>query len=86
MSSVTGLLKQTQNNSYCETPTNYDVVRTNLQLNESPNASPVRNSATKVHGFGPRASHTGPVRIPVISGGKDESTEQSTPRKPAGER
>jgi len=39
-----------------------------------------------VHGFGPRASHTGPVRIPVISGGKDESTEQSTPRKPAGER
>jgi len=37
----------------------------------------------KVHGTGPRASHTGPVRVPVIRGGNDASIEQSTPRNPA---
>jgi len=44
------------------------------------NAKFVRNSETKVHGTGPRASHTGPVRVPVITGGNDASIEQSTPR------
>jgi len=43
----------------------------------------VRNIETKVQGYGPRMSHTGPVRIPPITGGNVASTEQSTPRKPA---
>ena len=47
------------------------------------NVNCVRNSETKVHGTGPRASHTGPVRVPVITGGNDASIEQSTPRNPA---
>ena len=61
----------------------YDVIRTNLQLKVSMNVNCVRNSEMKVQGFGPRASQTGPIRIPVISGGKAALTEQSTPRKPA---
>jgi len=63
--------------------TNYSVIRTNLQLKVSMNAKFERYSDTKLQGFGPRASHTGPVRVPVITGGSDASTEQSTPRKPA---
>ena len=47
------------------------------------NAKFERNSATKVQGLGPRASHTGPVRDPVIKGGNDALTEQSKPREPA---
>ena len=38
---------------------------------------------TKVQGFGPRASHTGPVRTPVSIGGKVALSEQSTPINPA---
>ena len=47
------------------------------------NANCVRKIEMKVQGFGPRMSHTGPVRIPPITGGNAASTEQSTPRKPA---
>jgi len=47
------------------------------------NAKFERNSDTKVQGFGPRASHTGPVRDPVITGGNDALTEQSSPSRPA---
>jgi len=43
----------------------------------------MRNSETALQGLAPRVSHTGPVRVPVISGGNAELTEQSTPRKPA---
>jgi len=80
---VTEEFQKTSINLYsygCGVPTIYDVIRTNLQLKVSMNAKFVRNSETKVHGTGPRASHTGPVRVPVITGGDDASTEQSTPR------
>jgi len=63
--------------------TSYNVTLTNLQLNVSMNVNCVRKIEMKVQGFGPRMSHTGPVRIPPITGGNAASTEQSTPRKPA---
>ena len=43
------------------------------------NVNCARNIEIKVHGFGPRTSHTGPVRSPIMTGGKDASSEQSTP-------
>jgi len=58
-------------------------IRTNVQLNVSVNANWVRNIETKLQGFGPRTSHVGPARVPVIVGGKLAATEQSAPRKPA---
>jgi len=54
-------------------------IHTNLQEKVWINVNCVRNIEIKVHGFGPRTSHTGPVRSPMMIGGKDASSEQSTP-------
>ena len=43
------------------------------------NVNCVRKIDTKVQGIGPRASHAGPVRSPVINGSAFTLTEQSTP-------
>ena len=59
---------------------NCEFILTNLQLKVSMNAKFERNSETKVQGISPRMLHTGPVRDPVITGGKDASIEQSKPR------
>ena len=59
--------------------TNNCTILTNLQLNVLTKVNCFRYIATKVQGFGPWASHTGGVRTPVINGGKDALTAQSTP-------
>ena len=61
----------------------YNVIRTNLLVKVAINAKFERKSDIKVQGFGPRTSHTGLVRDPVIKGGNDALTEQSKPREPA---
>ena len=59
--------------------TNKQAKRTNLQLKVPTNANCVRKMETRVQGFGPRASHSGAVRTPVIAGGDVALTEQSAP-------
>jgi len=48
----------------------------------SKNAKFARNNDTNRQGFGPRASHTGRVRDPMITGGNDALIEQSKPKEP----
>ena len=55
------------------------MIRTNLQLNVSMKVNCVRKREMKLQGIGPRASHAGPVRNPMMIGAKPMTSEQSTP-------
>jgi len=53
------------------------ILRTNLQTKLALKWTPETIIITKLQGCGPRASHTGPERNPVMTGGKSTSSEQS---------